>query len=130
MSSAVDQSYPQEYRVRPVHVEDSTPVNVNSHATHGVVAPAGSNGAATAAATDYPFSWAASVMVNHIMLQNNTAGAVNYDFDTAANPGSPMLAAGQTIFLDATVQVLHLYTAGAQPVNGNTGNNIVVRGWI
>ncbi len=107
-------------------------VPILTSAATGYVSAYGSNAAATTATTDYSFKWGAggTTQVNHIMLQNNTGANIQWDLDTAANAGSPILATGQTLFLDVQTTALHLYTAGAQNVNGSTAGNIVVRGWL
>lgn len=101
-----------------------------SIATLGYASAASSNAAALTASTDYSFSWSNSRWVNHLMIQNNDTNNLHFDLDTAANAGSPMLAPGQTIFLDVQTSVLHLYSAGTPNVNGSSANNIVVRGWL
>jgi hypothetical protein len=114
------------------------PVDANGNvltapsAQTGYVAVFPSNAAALTSATDYSFKWGLSgtTAVNHIMLQNNTASALNFDLDVAASAGSPVLAANQTIFLDVQTSVLHLYQAGTPNVNGTSSGNIVVRGWL
>jgi len=113
-------------------LSNANPVPTLSTAQPGYVAAWGSNAAATAATTDYAFKWGAggTTQVNHVMLQNNTGANIQFDIDTAANAGSPVLATGQTLFLDVQMTALHLYTAGIQNVNGNSGSNIVVRGWL
>lgn len=105
---------------------------VLSSAATGYVTAYGSNLGATVATTDYLFKWGAGglTQVNHIMLQNNTGANIQYDLDVAANAGSPILATGQTLFIDVQTSVLHLYTAAIQNVNGAVAGNIVVRGWL
>lgn len=96
------------------------------------VAANSSNAAALTATTDYSFKWGTDSIpqsVNHIMLQNNTGSNIQWDLDTAATAGSPVLATGQTIFIDVSTTVLHLYAAGTPNVNGTSASNIVVRGW-
>lgn len=91
----------------------------------------GSNAAALTATTDYSFKWGTggNESVNHIMLQNNSGADLHWDLDTAATAGSALLPSGQTLFIDVTVTVLHLYAAGTPNVNGSSANNIVVKGW-
>lgn len=98
----------------------------------GYVAAYASNAANTTAATDYSFKWGASgtTQVNHVLLNNNTAANIQYELDTAANAGSPVLASGASILLDVPVTALHLYTAANQNVNGASASNIVVRAWL
>lgn len=98
-------------------------------AQQGVVPAASTNAAQTAAATDYTFAWKQG-FVNHVLLQNNTAAALNYEIDAATTAGSPVLASGAAIFLDVQMSALHLQTAGIQNVNGNSAGNIVVRAWM
>lgn len=104
---------------------------LNSAAT-GYVSAYGSNASALTSATDYAFKWGSggSTQVNHIMLQNNTATALNWDLDVTATAGSPVLNAGATLFIDVQTTVLHLYQAGTPNVNGTSASNIVVRGWL
>ncbi len=101
-------------------------------AQSGYVAAYGSNAANTTGGSDYSFKWGASgnTQVNHIMLQNNTGANINYDLDTSTSAGSPVLATGQTIFLDVQTSTLHLQSASNQNVNGTSASNIVVRGWL
>lgn len=101
-------------------------------AARGYVPAWTSNGTALTSSVDFPFAWGANgtTLVNHIMLQNNTASALNWELDTPANAGSPSLAAGQTIFLDVQTGVLHLYQAGTPNVNGTSSANVVVRAWL
>lgn len=97
----------------------------------GVLAPSPTNGAALVAATDYAFSWKSAAQPRHVLVQNNTAAAINVDVDTAATAGSLVLAAGATLVLDVQMSALHLYSAAAAPnVNGSASGNIVVRGWL
>lgn len=107
-------------------------VPVLASASTGYVSAYGSNPATTGIATDVSFKWGAggTTQVNHIMLQNNTAASINWDLDTATNAGSPVLAAGQTLFLDVQTTALHLQAAASQNINGSSAGNIVVRGWL
>ena len=111
---------------------DDNNVPLSTVAAQGYVAPYGSNAAVLTSSTDYAFKWGTNgnTAVNHIMLQNNTASSLNWDLDTAANAGSPVLAAGQTVFLDVQTTVLHLFQAGTPNVNGTSSGNIVVRAWL
>jgi len=93
-------------------------------AASGVFAP----GATTTATTDYAYTWANQI--NHLMLQNNTGANIQWELDSAATAGSPVLATGQTLFLDVQCTAIHLYTAAQQNVNGSTAGNIVIRGWL
>lgn len=126
-----DTNFPGTPRVQPVHVEDQ-PVVVGMHTLQGPVAAFGSNPASTTASTDYQFKWGAAgnQQVNHVILQNNTTAVVNYDIDNTASAGTLTLAAGATIFLDVSMLVLHLFTAGVQAVNGAAAAGIVVRAWL
>jgi hypothetical protein len=100
-------------------------------AVQGYVTPYSGNASATTATTDYSFAWGSgSTQVFHVMLQNTTGSNIQWELDTAANAGSPVLATGQTLFLDVQCTTLHLYTAAIQNVNGTSANNIVVRAWI
>lgn len=102
---------------------------VSTSALPGIVPPLASNLASTPAGADYAFGWTWT-QVRHLMIQNNTASALNWDTDQPATAGSPTLAAGATLFLDIVVSTLHLYTVGVQAVNGTAGGNIVVRAWF
>jgi len=106
--------------------------NIIGSAALGYVPAYASNAAALTSSTDYSFKWGANglTQVNHVMLQNNTGANINWDLDVAATAGSPILATGQTLFLDVQTLVLHLFQAGTPNVNGSTGSNIVVRGWL
>lgn len=99
-------------------------------ANQGYIPAATGNAAALTGSTDYSFSWSGNRWVNHLLIQNNDTNNLHFDLDTAATAGSPMLAPGQTIFLDVQTTVLHLYSAGTPNVNGSSANNIVVRGWM
>lgn len=98
-------------------------------ALQGIVAPDPANPAATSVNTDYAFKWSGGAVVNHVLLQNNGAAAINYDIDEAASLGSMSLGAGSVVFLDIQMAALHFYTGTAMNVNGTTGSNIVVRAW-
>jgi hypothetical protein len=110
----------------------SNPVFTSQAVASGYVAAANGNANATTASTDYSFAWggAGSVIVHHIMLQNNSGANLQWDLDTNTSAGSPVLATGQTLFLDVFTTVLHLRTSGAINVNGTSAANIVVRGWL
>lgn len=97
-------------------------------AQQGYVAASSANAAALTGSTDYSFAWTSAV--NHVMLQNNTGSNLNWDLDVAATAGSPLLATGQTVFLDVRTTILHLFAAGTPNVNGSAASNIVVRGWL
>jgi hypothetical protein len=107
-------------------------VPVLNTAATGYVAAYGSNPAALTANTDAAFKWGAggTTLVNHLMVQNNTAINVLWDLDTATSAGSPILTPGQTIFLDVQTTALHLQTNGTPNLNGTSANNIVVRTWL
>ena len=109
----------------------ANPLFVEQTVQSGYVAAYASNGAATAATTDYSFKWGAAgtTVISHLMVQNNTASSIQWDLDVTATAGSPVLAAGQTLFLDVQVTALHLYTPGISNVNGTSASNIVVRAW-
>jgi len=64
------------------------------------------------------------------IIQNNTAAVVNLNFDAPASPGTISIAIGATYaFNDVSCLTIHLYTAGAQTINGNSAGNIVVECW-
>lgn len=100
-----------------------------SIATLGYVAAASGNAAALSANTDYSFQWAGVGWIGYLMIQNNTTINVNFDLDVATSAGSPLLAPGQTIFLNVQCTTLHLQANGTPNVNGTSSGNIVVRGW-
>lgn len=127
MSTPYDLTFQRNPNTMPVHIEDQ-PLDMNSSAAQGVAAASGANPAATTAGASYTFAWTAAT-VRHVMLQNNTGASLNYEIDAAATAGSPVLATGQTVFLDITMSTLHLLTAAVQNVNGAAANNIVVRAW-
>jgi hypothetical protein len=90
-----------------------------------------SNPAALTANTDASFKWGAAgtTQVNHILLQNNTTINILWDLDVATSAGSPILAPGQSVFLDVQTTALHIQANGTPNVNGTSAGNIVVRGW-
>lgn len=110
----------------------SNPVFTAPVAQQGYVAAYGSNAAATTGGADYLFKWGVggTTQVNHVMIQNNTGANVQWDLDTATSSGSPVLATGQTIFLDVQCTILHLLSAANQNVNGSSSSNICVKGWL
>lgn len=110
----------------------SAAVPILNSAAPGYVVAYGSNPAALTANTDYSFKWgtAGTTQVNHIMIQNNSGTTINFDLDVAATAGSPTLANGSTIFFDVQATAVHLLSTGTPNVNGATGNNVVVRGWL
>lgn len=124
--TTVDLQFEQAPNVQPVHILDVA--SVSTSAQQGPVTPSSNNATHTTAATDYSFAWTAAT-VNHVMLQNNTGVSINFDVDQTATAGSPVLATGQTIFLDVVMAALHLWTAAQQNVNGTAAGNIVIRGW-
>jgi hypothetical protein len=69
-----------------------------------------------------------SSQVNRVIIQNNTSANLNFDFDQAASAGSFLALPGTMIIYPKQCTVLHLYTTGAQNINGSTAVNIVVRG--
>ena len=69
-----------------------------------------------------------SQQVNRVIIQNNTNANVNFDFDQAASAGSFLVGPGGLIVYPKKCTTFHLFTATAQNINGNSGNNIVVRG--
>ena len=112
----------------PVYQVDATGHPLTAPAAQsGYVSPA-SNQSAMTASTDYTFTWAQQV--NHVMLQNNSGANINWDLDVATTAGSPILASGQTLFLDVQTTVLHLQSGGTPNVNGSSSGNVVVRGWL
>lgn len=111
---------------------DQSTVPVLTSAAQTPVAAWGSNANALTASTDYAFKWGGSgtTVVNHVALQNNTASDLNFAFDEAASLGTFVLKAGQLLFMDVKTAAVHLFQAGTPNVNGNTGSNVVIRGWL
>ncbi|HEX2614003.1 MAG TPA: hypothetical protein VHL10_00800 [Nitrososphaera sp.] len=110
----------------------TAPLYASLSAQSGYVAAWGSNPAALTANTDASFKWGGSgtTVVNHIMIQNNTALNVLWDLDVATSLGSPVLQPNQSIFLDVQTTALHLQANGTPNLNGTSGSNIVVRAWL
>lgn len=96
----------------------------------GVLVPDPSLAANTTAGAAFAFVWKGGAKPRHVFVQNNTAASLNWDVDTAATLGSPVLPAGGTLTLDVQMGTLSLLTAANQNVNGAGAGNIVVRGWI
>ncbi len=94
---------------------------------YNVIGPIAGAPTATMATLDTP--WQFSAQANHLLIQNNTTANLQFECDTPASPGSPILAPGATFVADLQVLVVHLYTAAAQNINGTTSGNIVIRGW-
>lgn len=62
-----------------------------------------------------------------VTIQNNTAAIVNVGFDAPATAGSLTLAAnGAPQRICVPFSVIHLLTAGAQPINGATAGIVVI----
>lgn len=101
-------------------------------AVQGYVVAYSGNAANTTGGSDYIFKWGitGSTAIHHLMLQNNTAANAQWEMGIVTSNGSPVLAPGQTLFLDAVESELHLLTAANQNVNGSSGSNIVVRAWL
>lgn len=97
------------------------------------VAAYGSNPAQTAAAaadTQYKWGAAGNTAVNHVAIQNNTGSNVLYAFDqstTVSQNAVYVLSAGQIVFWDRTVTILHFSTAAQQSFGGSAG--ITVEGF-
>ncbi len=110
----------------------SNALPVLSSTAPGYVSVFGSNPTVLVANTDAAFKWGAggTTVVNHVMIQNNSASSVNFDLDVATTAGSPLLAAGQTLFLDVQVTAVHLQSTGTPNINGSSSGNVVVRGWL
>jgi hypothetical protein len=106
----------------------SQAIRTNSAAYSGVIGAASGAPTATTATTDT--AWTFASRVNHVLLQNNTTANLQYEFDTTASAGSPILAPGATFVADLQVTAIHLYTAAAQNINGTVAGNIVLRGWV
>jgi hypothetical protein len=68
--------------------------------------------------------------VRHLFIQNNSATDATIDFDTAASSGSILLKAGMHLYLDIRVTVVHILSTAATNVNGASGSNIVLKGWV
>jgi hypothetical protein len=110
----------------------SNAMPVLNSAAQGYVAAYGSNAAALTSSTDYSFKWGAggTTQVNHVFVQNNTALNLNWELDATATAGSPVLAPGQSLFLDVQTLIVHLFQAGTPNVGGSSASNIVVKGWL
>lgn len=120
-------------QVNGTALSNANPVPTLVTAQPGYVAAYGSNPSQTAAASaDTLFKWGAggTTQVSHIMLQNNTGANISWDLDVATTAGSPILATGQTLFLDVQTTVLHLQSAAQQNLNGSSASNIVIRAWL
>ena len=81
---------------------------------------------ATNAGSDTALTFAQQV--SQVTIQNNCGANVNYNFDAAASPGTFLLPTGQTVVWPKKVTSPHLYTAGAQNLNGSSSGNIIVTG--
>jgi hypothetical protein len=81
---------------------------------------------ATLAATDTSFAFAQRV--RSVLIQNNTAAPLYANFDKAASQGTLAIAAGQTLILDWSCTVLHLWTTAITNVNGSAAGAIFVAG--
>ena len=98
------------------------------NATGGAVVPLLNPPGTTSANVDIGFYFAA--VAGHVLIQNNSASAINVDTDQVASPGSILLAAsGGVLVVDAEVREVHIYATAVVPVNGIVGSNIVIRGW-
>jgi len=104
------------------------PERVVTSAMDGIIGPALSQPTQTTAGADT--AWSFAQKVRHIMIQNNTAGNVQFSPDAVTSAGSPILASGGTLFFDLRVTTMHLLTASAQNINGTSAGNIVVWGWM
>jgi hypothetical protein len=113
-------------------ISTASPLSISLSAASGYVAASSDNAAATTGGTDYAFAWgpAGSTVINHLFIQNNTTANVQWELDATTSAGSPILTPGQSVFLDVQTTVLHLLTAANQNINGASGNNVVVRGWL
>lgn len=110
-----------------VHDNDGTPIQ--GVAEQFGVQPVSTNAAATTGGSDYTYTYI-NETANHVMIQNNTGANVQWELDVATSAGSPVLATGQTLFLDIEHSTVHLLTAANQNVNGGSGSNIVIRSWL
>lgn len=90
----------------------------------------GNNASATVSATDYTYVYAGGLVANHVMIQNNTGANIQWELDVVTSAGSPVLATGQTLFLDVAHSAVHLLTAANQNINGAISGNIVIRSWL
>lgn len=87
-----------------------------------LVSPAATTNAGSE--TVYTFSQ----YINNVLIQNNTGSDVALAFDQTATAGSFTLADGQTLIYSKRILTVHLFTAGAQAVNGSSSGNIVLLG--
>ena len=83
------------------------------------------NGGTTNAGSDTSMTFA--TLINHFVLQNNSAANLYYNLDAAASTSSFVLAPNTLIAWDWPVTVLHVYTAAAINVNGASGLVLIGR---
>jgi hypothetical protein len=113
-------------------VRDSMSAAIQGVAQQGYVAANTVNVANTTGGADYAFAWGTNanpIVIRHLMIQNNTGANISWDLDVITTAGSPILATGQTLFLDVVCAVLHLQSAANQNVNGTSSGNICIRAW-
>lgn len=122
-------------------ISNSTDANNNPFAAEVVSlavgsaqAPYTSNPTQTSASgADTLFKWGSTgtTVINHIVIQNNTAITIYYAFDqvtTTAGNAVYTLASGQIIEWDRQCSVLHLSSSSSQPFGGTAG--ITIEGFI
>jgi hypothetical protein len=93
----------------------------------GYIAPAAGAPTVTNVGADTSYTFASPAA--HWFIQNNSPAAVGFELDAASTAGSPTIPPGATWSSDIPVAVLHLFTAGAQNINGTVAANIVIKGW-
>ena len=107
---------------------DQTPVPTNQYygATVALVTPP----TALTVSTDTTFTFASKV--NHVLIQNKSNVDVNINWDSAASAGTAIIPGGANnlVVFHIPVTTVHLYSAAATNVNGSSGLNIVLQGWL
>lgn len=111
--------------VNGLHVRDDNGVPYQGVAQPGAIALS-SPPANTNAGSDTTLTFVQTV--HHWRIQNNTAAICYVETDATASTASIQIAAGASLRDDIACTTLHLYTAGAQPINAASG--IVIRGWL
>lgn len=71
-----------------------------------------------------------SQVVEHVFIQNNSSVNITVDFDTPATSGSIVIKAGTYAYFDLRVTTVHILSSSATNVNGSSGSNIVLKGWV
>jgi hypothetical protein len=93
----------------------------------GLIAPLGTNPAATGIGADTQFKWTGNATVQRVIISNETGADVRYELDATATANSLRLKDGNVLFIQQPCTVLHLFTAAAQTINQAGG--VMVRGY-